>query len=309
MEPPSYDAASIGRWKREHSALERRIETANSFIGLTASAAPVGVGIHLRRGERFFLAVDRAELVEPGRSTVDAAPALDRGVAVITDRRVVFHGANRTREWAFSRLVEHRHYDRRPTTMIEVSNRKRVSGIAYDTAQATDVRFMVDLALAHHRGTLDTFRRDLRRQLLRHDISRPSVHAGAWVWRGWARPVPVGTIVLTVIAVVGALVAGGSDDANTETALGGRGAAGELSALDNAPSFEAADPEDAAGDVTDDATGAGSSTASGGPNNAAATAAAQAAPAVAPASAPACASVVALGPLAVPDPVCAVLGP
>jgi hypothetical protein len=298
MEPLHHDAASVGRWKREHAALQRRLDTARSFRGVRASAAPVDLGLRLRRGEHLFLVVEHAGLVEPGTSSVDAAPLLDRGVTTITDRRVVFEGTTRRREWALGRVVEHRHYDRRPTTMIEVSNRKRISGIAYEPARAADVRFSFDLALAHRRGTVDALEAELARQLVRHDASRPSVHAGAWVWRGWVRPVPVASAILAGIIAVGAILAGRSGDERTPVARDARHEPSAFSARDFVGGYR---PTGTPGAIEPAGLGVGAAprpTASTPPT----------APAAPGGPAP-CASVVVLGPAAVPDLLCAALGP
>jgi hypothetical protein len=301
VEPLNHDAAALGRWKREHAALEHRLETARTFRGLSASAAPVNRGVRLRRGERLFLVVERVGLVEPGELPVDQAAVVDRGTATITNRRLVFEGTTRTREWAFGKLVEHRHYERRPTTVIEVTNRKRLSGITYDASSAADVRFSFDLALAHHTGTLDAFEGELERQLVRHDAQPPGVHAGAWVWRGWARPVPVASALLTAIVVTAALVVGGGpDDTARLRALTARGtdAFTSVEFESAAPSRAPADPSEepppsASGPVIVTAFDrAGGSIASTRP------------PPTAPAPPPGCAPVAVIGPASIPDPIC-----
>jgi len=293
MEPLNQGVASVGRWKRERAALERRLDSARSFHGLTASAAPVGQATHLRRGERLFLVIERAVLIEPRGLSVDAAAALDRGTATITDRRVVFEGAKHNREWAFGKLVEHRHYERRPTTMLEVSNRVRTSGIAYDATRASDVRFLFDLALAHHDGTVEDLQHEIERQLIRHDARRPGVHAGAWVWRGWAHPVPVASAILTAIVVAGALLVGPSDEPVRQRALEARG-----DGL-TTPDFSNGFGEDGAQAVADEPTPivstAGASRGRGP---------ASAAPTPAPTPPSGCAAVVVIGPVTIPDPLC-----
>ena len=207
---------SVAGWKREHAALERRVEAASHFSGFSEADAP-GITLSLRRDERVFMVVEHVELVEPGPDSVEAAPVLDTGIATITDYRVVFEGRLRTREWSFARLVDARHHDRPPSTSMEVDNRKRVSGIVYDAVRASDVRFLLDLALAHHAGRVAEFRAGLEREFARHTADRPGVHAGAWVWRGWARPVPTALTVAALI-LTGAIVYASSGGENARSA-------------------------------------------------------------------------------------------
>ncbi|MBV8982606.1 MAG: hypothetical protein JO086_17035, partial [Acidimicrobiia bacterium] len=123
-------------WQDEADALRSQLAIAQSFAGATA-ADDASVPLELAPGERVFSVLERVSLVEPRnsperwavgytgfsfrlargvryRGAVDGAKkdageelpsAVDTGMATITDRRVVFHGSRRTREWAFANLA------------------------------------------------------------------------------------------------------------------------------------------------------------------------------------------------------------
>src|SRR5947209_7029736 len=119
-------------WQEEADALRGYLNIAHTFAGATAADEP-SVPLQLAPGERVFSVLERASLVEPRKRPErwaagytgfsfrlargvrdrltdatgkkepgeEAPAAVDKGMATITDRRVVFHGARRTREWAF----------------------------------------------------------------------------------------------------------------------------------------------------------------------------------------------------------------
>src|SRR5207247_10303163 len=99
--------------------------------------------------------------------------AVDTGTATITDRRVVFQGSRRSREWDFTKLLGYHHDAQQPVTLFQVSNREKVSGLLYDRQLAEEVQFRLALALAHSRGELDQFVRHLEDQLTAHGDERP----------------------------------------------------------------------------------------------------------------------------------------
>jgi hypothetical protein len=98
---------------------------------------------------------------------------MDRGMATITDRRVVFSGARRTREWAFDKLLGYHNDGRVPLTLFHLSNREKVSGLLYDARQAEEVHFRLALALANCADTVNEFVNHIERQLAVHDAARP----------------------------------------------------------------------------------------------------------------------------------------
>jgi hypothetical protein len=218
--PSDQNTGDIARWKREHRDLERRLETARDFTGFTTEDAPVPPGVALRRGERAFLVLPDVDLVEEARGsrTPTAWTVADTGTMTITDRRVVLSGGTRPRQWDFVKVSATHHHDRPAGTTMRVANRKLLSGVAYDPARASDVRFLLDLAWAHHAGTVDSFRGGLERELAAHESRRPHVQAGAWVWRGWSSPVPVGAALLAFLVTISLLLSGGGGDRGTSAA-------------------------------------------------------------------------------------------
>ena len=192
-------------WQDEADALRAHLVVARTFAGATSADEP-SVPLPLGPGERVFSALESVSLVEPRRwperwsvgytgfssrlargvryRLVDAkgkrepgeeAPsAVDSGVATVTDRRVVFHGSRRTREWAFDKLLGYHNDGRVPVTLFQVSNREKVSGLLYDRAHVEEVHFRLALALAHHAGNVDGFVDHIECQLALHDEARPT---------------------------------------------------------------------------------------------------------------------------------------
>src|SRR5581483_8165202 len=172
-------------WQEEADALRAQLNVAVTFAGATAADEP-SVPLPLAPGERVFSVLERVSLVEPrkrperwsvgytgfsfrlaravrNRMTANTAKkepgeeppaAVDDGVATITDRRVVFQGSRRTREWAFDKLLGYHNDGRVPVTLFHVSNREKVSGLLYERTSTEEVHFRLALALAHHGGTV-----------------------------------------------------------------------------------------------------------------------------------------------------------
>jgi hypothetical protein len=191
-------------WQEEADALRGHLNVACTFAGATAADEP-SVPLRLAAGERVFSVLEQASLVEPrkrperwsvgytgfsfrlarglryravgsaGKKEHGEEPPdpIDRGMATITDRRVVFSGARRTREWAFDKLAGYHNDGRVPLTLFHVSNREKVSGLLYGAGQAEELHFRLALALAHHGGTVNEFVNHIERQLAVHEAGRP----------------------------------------------------------------------------------------------------------------------------------------
>lgn len=191
-------------WQARRDACAAMLDTARTFTGTTAD------GLILRSGEALFLQVSSTALIEErrGRGTyvghsqgvslpvariggrpiryrvgaskghyVQGEPsptAIDTGTTYITSHRVVFRGANQTRECAFAKLLGFDHDDGTGTTTFSVSNRTKPTTIQYGPACAATVDFRLDLALAHFRGTVDTLIAGLESDLAAVDAARPS---------------------------------------------------------------------------------------------------------------------------------------
>lgn len=195
---------SLEPWQAEADALRAHIAMAQQFQGVTAADEP-SVPLQLKGGERVFDVIERAALVEPRRLPgqwvggysgfsfrvargvryhvgatkgrrvpgEEVPTAVDTGTATITDRRIVFQGERRSREWDFTHLLGYHHDAQQPLTLFQVSNREKVSGLLYDRQLAEEVQFRLSLALAHARGEVDQFLQHLEQQLAVHDAARP----------------------------------------------------------------------------------------------------------------------------------------
>ena len=78
-----------------------------------------------------------------------------KGTTVVTNQRVVFQGAGKTREWLFSKLIDVDHSTGTGSSMLHVSNRQNASGLVYGDEAADDVRFRLDVALAMYSSDID----------------------------------------------------------------------------------------------------------------------------------------------------------
>jgi hypothetical protein len=195
---------TLDPWQHEADALRAHITVAREFRGVTAADEP-SLPLQLRGDERVFDVVVDASLVEPrrlpdrwvggysgfsfriargvryhvGGSKGQRVPgeevptAVDTGTATITDRRVVFLGARRTREWEFAHLLGYQHDAEQPVTLFQVSNREKVSGLLYDRQLTEEVHFRLALALAHAHGEVDRFVAHIEAQLAEHERSKP----------------------------------------------------------------------------------------------------------------------------------------
>ena len=189
----------VAEAEAQHRAtLVEHLEEAKNFAGADISEVP-DCPLHVHTGERVYLNGQGAHLIEPRRAPGhyeggsqgfsvrvpgtksmryrvgatrgtfvqgDEQPtSIDEGAFVITDQRAVFIGNTQTREWLWSKLIGVTHCADAPWTAIAVSNRQKTSGVLYDTAGEDDVRFMLDLAIAHASGTTDSLVHDIQTAL------------------------------------------------------------------------------------------------------------------------------------------------
>jgi hypothetical protein len=198
-----YTTASA-QWKEAQAHLTALLEVAKNFAGQTSAESP-NLALSLRRNERGFFTLAGAGLVETRRGAghyvggysgfsfrvakgvryhvggtrghyeagAEQPTVIDSGTATITDQRVVFQGAKQTREWAFTKLLGYQHFDAPPWTAIQVSNRRKTSGVLCDGDTAENFQFRLALALAHYRGELPSFVAQVEGQLRSHEASRP----------------------------------------------------------------------------------------------------------------------------------------
>ena len=98
----------------------------------------------------------------------EAPTVIDQGAITVTTIRAVFVGSKQTREWAWAKLVSVEHDD--PGWLaIAVSNRQKVSGVTYPTAETRlPLALAVDLSVAASNDTAAEYVTDLERQRAEH---------------------------------------------------------------------------------------------------------------------------------------------
>ena len=190
--------AALARWQREDTELREMADTATNFAGETE-----GASLQLHAGERVFMVLQGAALIEPRRERghyqggysgfsfriakgvryhvggtrgtyqpgAEVPTPIDTGTVTITNRRAVFEGSKRAREWDFSKLLGHEDHTEAPWTALPVSNRQKVSGFLYDAEHAAAVRFRLGLALATFNNTRAEFAAHLQQELAEHQVS------------------------------------------------------------------------------------------------------------------------------------------
>jgi len=129
-----------------------------------------GFSFRVAKGVRYHVGGTRGTWAPGPESTTP----IDRGTLTITDRRLVFRGLKQAREWAFTKMLGYHHDEHEPVTFVQVSNRQKVSGFAYDVAHVPLVRFSFALALAHYHGAVADLRRQVEEELREHEAEKPA---------------------------------------------------------------------------------------------------------------------------------------
>ena len=187
-------------WQALQAELCLAEETARTFIGgAPGERSADAPHLVVRRTERVFAHLAGVTLVEVSRPPGSSAPGyggysalasarhrppgpagapaelrlLGPGSATVTDQRLVFHGAERDREWAFGRLIAVEHAADQPVTLLHVSNRRRLSGLTCTAADLPRLRFMLELALAHHLDQVGQFVMARADERARHAAAEP----------------------------------------------------------------------------------------------------------------------------------------
>ncbi len=197
-------AVAIAAWTQEDDVLKGLL----SIVEEGGATDDVGgdVALVLKKGEHSVLQIFGAGLFEPqrgpghyaGRSSGVSIPIgiagihyrigqsrgtfiqgdenptiIDTGTVAITDQRVVFLGSIRTVEWLFSKLVAIQHYQNRPWTAIQVSNRAKVTGITYDASTENNFRLGLEAAMALFNHDTTELLGQLHAAINAHDQARP----------------------------------------------------------------------------------------------------------------------------------------
>ncbi|MEU2616340.1 hypothetical protein ABZ570_32985 [Micromonospora sp. NPDC007271] len=190
----AYDA-QVEAWRRREEHLVRlRIEAAG-FLGCTQPRS--GLPAELAHDEVVYRVLPAAELVEaearhlsglpaPGL-TLAAAPVdesarvtpaglrvVDAGMAVVTDRRVVFAGRAGRREWTYTGLRGLGHHPEVPITLLHTADGGRPAGLRVPAATAVNARFYLTLAFATATGARPLIVPQLDGMLAAHRDARPS---------------------------------------------------------------------------------------------------------------------------------------
>ena len=173
-------------FEREDQAWQQRRDLLAQLV-LVAKGGAVEVPestLALRPQERAFCDLP-ARLVEMRRERqegvalpVEVPIEVDEGRLVITDARVAFVGATQ-RDWELAELQQLRHVGQ-DRTLMTVTDRKKVSGVAY--ADADLVRFYFDLAAAQAKGaqgagSVRSIRQMLEQGVRSHELRRPQAPA------------------------------------------------------------------------------------------------------------------------------------
>ena len=137
-----------------HEQLRGFLDDARSFEGVDAADVS-DMRLRTDDGERVFLCIRGALLVELPTRAASAPTPIDQGEFVVTTARAVFTGTKQIRQWLWSNLERVEHSPGGPWTSIEVSNRRRTFGVLYDDRHLEQIRFAVDLAVAAAQGTRD----------------------------------------------------------------------------------------------------------------------------------------------------------
>ena len=198
----SYSVA-LSTWTAERDELAEFLQEARHWEGIDQSVTHVPLLLH--KGEDPMLVLHGAGLIEPQRGPghyeggysgfsfrvakgvsyriggsrgtfrqgEETPTFIDTGTVTITNQRVVFQGAKQAREWAFAKMLGYEHDSHEPYTVVQVSNRQKVSGFLYDDANTALIRFRLGLATAMFNGSTAAFAADLERQVAEHDAAKP----------------------------------------------------------------------------------------------------------------------------------------
>lgn len=199
---------ALDEWKQQRDWQAELLETVQTFNGVSSADVLLGPGeaifyqvagaglIEERRGAghwqggsqgvsipigslggrsvRYRVGVTRGHYVQG----VPQPTAIDTGTAYITNKRLIFQGANQTRECAFTKLIGFHHSDAEGLTTFSVSNRQKPTVISYGPTLSPSFDFRLDLALAHFRGTTAQLVSQLQNDLAQVDSARPAAPVG-----------------------------------------------------------------------------------------------------------------------------------
>ncbi|MFV2103717.1 hypothetical protein [Micromonospora sp. LOL_024] len=155
-----------GTWRHRDEELRRLRTLAEQCHG--SAGAGDGLPLELAAGEVVLRVVPGGQLVEMRHTAVLPAPDLtvaaqtgrlrkripegvrvvDAGMAVITNRRLVLLGGRGRRDWAYGRMTGLAHDPHASVTLLQVLDRRPVSGVLLRPDAAAEFRFVLTLAFA-----------------------------------------------------------------------------------------------------------------------------------------------------------------
>jgi hypothetical protein len=185
--------AFVGR-KEERQAAHAAAVAEQQRLAASAWAAHEIPGVVLKGGEVARMAVNDVVLFEPRRPPTqwvnqgvsiriakgvywrtgagqtirrpDELTAIDTGMFVITDKRCLFVGPQRTVEWQYAKLVGYTLDGLPGTAIFNVSNRQKASGVAYGPSMEVPIETVIAAAIARfqspddHANLVNAMRRD-----------------------------------------------------------------------------------------------------------------------------------------------------
>jgi hypothetical protein len=198
---------ALEHWQATNEAIEETLEAARSFFGVAQSE--LGPGFVLKKSETAYAFIQQVALIEPRRAPgqyvgayqgvslritkgvryhvggtrghyvpgPESPTIIDQGDALITNQRVLFRGPKQSREWAFSKLIGYSPSADRQWMAIQVSNRQKVSGIAYGEGVADMVEHRLQLALATFQDERPHLVEQIEQELQAHQSRKPSLPA------------------------------------------------------------------------------------------------------------------------------------
>jgi hypothetical protein len=159
-----------GRWESQTTQLREVLREAQQYNGIEAAG---DLPVKARTGERLYVRGDGGSLVEMRkRNGQDVPTPVEQGIIWITDQRVLFDNGSKKREWAWDKLTEARHIGT-DMTLMQVTNRQKISGIGYPGAGAAQVRRRLELAQAAFADRRPAMVDAAQSALMRHQQAPP----------------------------------------------------------------------------------------------------------------------------------------
>lgn len=156
-------------WLDRQQYLTRLHEEAQTTQGSRIDDAKL-LGAKVKKGEVLFALVGGSLVERRTRRNIPTLVEAERGQVAITNLRVLFQGRFKKREWDYAKL-ERVTEPSADISLLEVENRKSLSGVRYDDPERT--RLMLAVALAPETGERQQAVRGIASLLSGHAAARP----------------------------------------------------------------------------------------------------------------------------------------